>query len=103
MMKQTTSQDSQASPSPAAQRLAKHMTEGGFIVILALSVLILFSLLTHEAQDATMNAAGQVGEFIAVVFYTTFGYCAYLLPIFIFYLAGSLLLEHRTFLSLIHI
>ena len=101
MMKQTTSQDSQASPSPAAQRLTKHMTEGGFIVILALSVLILFSLLTHESQDATMNAAGQVGEFIAVLFYTTFGYCAYLLPIFIFYLAGSLLLEHRTF-SMIH-
>lgn len=100
MMKQTESQDSQASPSLATQRLIKHITEGGFIVILAISVLILFSLLTHEAHDATVNAAGQVGEFIAVSLYTLFGYCSYLLPVFIFYLAGTLLLEHRSFASI---
>ena len=100
MMKQTPSRDLQTSQSPAAQRLAKHMTEGGFIVILALSVLLFCSLLTHEAHDATLNAGGQVGEFIAIVFYKTFGYCAYWLPIFIFYLAGSLLLEHRAFSSI---
>ncbi len=101
MIKQNRSRESEPSQSTAAQRLTKHMTEGGFILILALAVLVLFSLLTHTAQDETVNAGGKVGEFIATTFYQVFGYCSYLLPIFIFYLAGSLLLEHRA-LSVLH-
>lgn len=89
-------------PQPASiPGLSKHMVEGGFIAVLAIAILIFFSLVTHQVNDATANAAGKVGEFIAIGFYTGFGYCAYLLPVFIFYLTGKLLLEHRS-LSGIH-
>lgn len=97
MIKQNSSREPQTTPITASQRLTKHMTEGGFILVLAVAVLILFSLVTHQAQNESVNAVGQVGEFIAIHFYKIFGYCSYLLPIFIFYLAGSLLLEHRAF------
>lgn len=100
MMKQTESRDPQSTAVNSAERLTKHMTEGGFIIILAVAILILCSLLTHQAEDATHNAGGQVGEWIAIGFYTAFGYCSYLLPVFIFYLSGSLLLEHLTVSSL---
>ncbi len=101
MIKQNRLRESDLSQSTSAQRLTKHVIEGGFILILALAVLVLFSLLTHTAQDKTVNAGGQVGEFIATSFFLLLGYGSYLLPIFIFYLAGSLLLEHRA-LSGIH-
>ena len=72
------------------------MIEGGFIVILAAAILIFCSLLTHQANNAAANAAGKVGEVIAIGFYAGFGYCAYFLPIVAFYLAGKFLLEHRS-------
>ena len=99
MIKQTQSIDVKAAHTLAASRLSKHMIEAGFITILAISVLIFFSLLTHQALDASVNAAGRVGDFIAVTFFTAFGYCSYLLPPFIFYLAAALLLEHRALAS----
>lgn len=101
MIKQNRLRNSDLPPSTSAQRLTKHVIEGGFILILALAVLVFFSLLTHTAQDKTVNAGGQVGEFIATSFFLLLGYGSYLLPIFIFYLVGSLLLEHRA-LSGIH-
>jgi S-DNA-T family DNA segregation ATPase FtsK/SpoIIIE len=100
MMKQTDTSDPQISPLTPAQRLTKHMTEGGFIVVLALAILILCSLLTHQATDPSQNAGGQVGDWIAIGLFAAFGYCSYLLPIFVFYLAGSLLLEHRAFATI---
>lgn len=102
MMKQNRSRETYLDPTTAARRLTKHMTEGGFILVLALAVLVLFSLLTHQAQDESVNAGGHVGEFIAKNFYMVFGYCSYLLPCFIFYLAGSLLLELRAFSGIHH-
>lgn len=89
-------QDSKNLQAASIQGLSKHMIEGGFIVILALAILIFCSLLTHQVNDTTANAAGKVGEFIAVGFYAGFGYGAYLLPIFMFYITGKLLLEHRS-------
>lgn len=100
MIKQNRTQASGVSPTLSAQRLTKHVIEGVFILILALAVLILVSLLTHTTQDDNLNAGGQVGDFIATLFYQAFGYGAYLLPIFIFYLVGSLLLEYRTLPSM---
>lgn len=100
MIKQTESSDLLTPPITPAQRFTKHVTEGGFIVILAMAVLLLCSLLTHQAHNPSANAGGQVGDFIATAFYTAFGYCSYLLPVFVFYLAGSLLLEHRAFSSI---
>ncbi len=105
MMKQNRSRDTNPSQSSPSQRLTKHLTEGGFILILALAVFVLFSLLTYQVDDTAAkksadmvrNAGGQVGECIATAFYVVFGYFSYFMPIFIFYLAGSLLLEHRTF------
>ncbi|PJD90598.1 MAG: cell division protein FtsK [Legionella sp.] len=108
-MKQNRSRDTTLSTSSPSQRLAKHMTEGGFILILAVALFVLFSLVTYQAHDTAVgkhgaefvgNAGGQVGESIAAAFYLVFGYFSYFMPIFIFYLAGSLLLEHRTFLGI---
>lgn len=68
MIKQNSSREPQATSVTASQRLTKHMTEGGFILVLAVAVLILFSLVTHQAQNESVNAVGQVGEFIAIHF-----------------------------------
>ncbi|MCR9192267.1 MAG: DNA translocase FtsK 4TM domain-containing protein [Gammaproteobacteria bacterium] len=105
MMKQNRSRESRLPASPSSQRLIKHMIEGGFILVLSLAVFVLFSLLTYQVGDivgngasaAVMNAGGQVGAWIATTFYSLFGYFSYFIPVFIFYFAGSLLLEHRAF------
>lgn len=100
MKKQTKLQDVLTPKTPPAQRLTKHLTEGGFIVTLAIAVFILFSLLTYQIDEtaATLeNAGGRVGVGIAHLFYTSFGYFSYAVPLFIFYLAAALLIEHRVF------
>ncbi|MDP3704791.1 MAG: DNA translocase FtsK 4TM domain-containing protein [Legionellaceae bacterium] len=88
--------------------LAKHITEGGFIITLTLALFIFLSLMTYRVTDpgwthmgqATSriaNAGGQVGAYIADASYWVFGYASYLLPIFMAYAAGIILMEHRTF------
>ena len=104
MRKQTKLQDVLTPKTPPAQRLTKHLTEGAFIVTLALAVFILASLLTYQIDETAVtreNAGGRVGLGIAYLFYTSFGYFSYAVPLFIFYLAAALLIEHRVF-AVIH-
>ena len=104
MRKQTKLQDVLTPKTPPAQRLTKHLTEGAFIVTLALAVFILVSLLTYQIDETVVtreNAGGRVGLGIAHLFYTSFGYFSYAVPLFIFYLAAALLIEHRVF-AVIH-
>ena len=104
MRKQTKLQDVLTPKTPPAQRLTKHLTEGAFIVKLALAVFILASLLTYQIDETAVtreNAGGRVGLGIAYLFYTSFGYFSYAVPLFIFYLAAALLIEHRVF-AVIH-
>lgn len=99
-MKQTKLRATTASDFTPSQRFAKHLTEGGFILVLAVALFIFFSLFSYQigdSKDAINNAGGQVGEFISNIFYKGFGYFAYVVPLFIVYLAGALLVEHRMF------
>ena len=88
--------------------IAKHMTEGGFIIALTLALFAFLSLMTYRVTDpgwthmgsATgriANAGGQVGAYIADALYWVFGYASYLLPMGMAYAAGIILMEHRTF------
>jgi len=91
--------------------LIKRCCEGGFIVIFTLALFILFSLITYHAADPSwsqhynaphpvLNAGGIVGAYIADGCYAIFGYCAYVLPLCIAYLAAIVLMDYRAKCSL---
>lgn len=88
---------------PSAQRLTKHLIEGGFILVLAVAVFMLFSLLTYTPAPSSMHnehSSGRVGFWMGYAFYQSFGYFSYAVPVFIFYIAGALLIEHRVVLTI---
>jgi DNA segregation ATPase FtsK/SpoIIIE, S-DNA-T family len=86
----------------------KHLLEGGFILILALSAFVFLSLVTYRTSDPgwldasftpsdITNAGGKIGAYISDLLYWIFGYAAFLLPIFFTYASGVILLEQRSF------
>jgi S-DNA-T family DNA segregation ATPase FtsK/SpoIIIE len=85
--------------------LIKRVSEGGFILILALAFFVLLSLETYQTADpgwfhgghamAIANAGGRVGAFLADTLYWLLGYVAYALPIAVAYLAWIILHDHR--------
>src|SRR3990167_2117163 len=87
--------------------LVKHILEGGFILILALSAFVFLALVSYKSSDPgwfntnhgreVVNAGGKFGAYVADLFYWFFGYAAFLLPIFITYASGVILLEQRSF------
>lgn len=105
MEKHKKEQEATAAKFDSSTFLKQHVIEGGFILILALSLLIFLSLMTYHLSDSTWlhpkpshiiaNAGGHVGAFIADTSYWIFGYASYVLPLFMLYSASILLLERR--------
>ena len=88
------------------QRMMQRFCEGGFILVLTLSLFILLSLWTYHASDPgwtkdhgatflVMNAGGHVGAYLADGFYLLFGYFSYTIPLYGSYLAAMLLVSER--------
>ncbi len=86
--------------------LSKHLAEGGFILVLAVALFIFLSLVTYQAVDPgwtplsktpvhAANAGGKVGVYLAWISYWVFGYVAYLIPLFMTYVAAVVLIERR--------
>ncbi|MDP3561672.1 MAG: DNA translocase FtsK 4TM domain-containing protein [Legionellaceae bacterium] len=109
MEKQKKEHEASVSKAASPNFLAKHVTEGGFILVLTLALFIFLSLMTYRASDPSWNnkiaqatgrianAGGQVGAYLADACYWFLGYASYLLPLFMTYIAGVILVEHRTF------
>lgn len=85
-------------------RLTQHVREGLFIVVNAVSIYLLLAFLTYHATDpgwshagtqlTVENAAGRVGAWLADVFYSAFGYFAYLFPFIFAYSAWVMFVRH---------
>lgn len=86
--------------------LSKHLAEGGFILVLAVALFIFLSLVTYQSVDPgwtplsktpvhAANAGGKVGVYLAWISYWVFGYVAYLIPLFMTYVAAVVLIERR--------
>lgn len=84
----------------------KHVSEGGFILVLTLALFIFLSLLTYHVSDydkqhafwlnkQVQNAGGQVGAYVSALFYFVFGYFSFAVPILLIYFATVLLIDHR--------
>lgn len=82
----------------------KRLTEGGFILILTLALFVFLSLSTYQISDPgwshasssgrhIINLGGTVGAYLADALYLFFGYCAYLIPVSLVYLAWFVLKE----------
>lgn len=76
--------------------LTKRISEGFFLLILTCSLLVLISLSTYDLPknsqslfnfgvNANINTSGQVGAFIASLFFLCFGYFSFLIPLFFIY------------------
>lgn len=112
MKKHKSMQDSVQNKLNSKNQLIMHLLEGGFILILGLSIFVFLSLLTYKTTDPGWfstgfsvkhdfaNAGGKIGAYLADLFYFIFGYAAYLLPIVITYGAGKILLENRNLFKL---
>jgi len=108
MGKQKREQETNVPKAPSSHFFAKHMTEGGFILVLTLALFVFLSLTTYRASDPGLthlgrvsnriaNAGGQVGAYLADGCYWVFGYASYLLPLFMTYAAVVILMEQRAF------
>jgi len=90
--------------------LIKRMSEGAFILVLAVTFFVLLSLVTYKPTDpgwfniitaksavlkSTHNAGGLVGSYLADTLYWLFGYFAYVLPLAFGYIAWVILHDHR--------
>ncbi|MCX7117184.1 MAG: DNA translocase FtsK 4TM domain-containing protein [Legionellales bacterium] len=86
--------------------VVKRISEGSFILVLTMAMLLLLSLVTQHANDPGWshthpsagpigNAGGYVGAYLADLLYATFGYFAYLLPVCVAYVAWMILKDHR--------
>lgn len=87
----------QNEPKTYSEMLVKKLREGSFILLLTMAFFILLSLLTYKATDPGFsrssvsldiaNATGKVGAYISDTLYLIFGYIAYLIPLYLVYLA----------------
>jgi S-DNA-T family DNA segregation ATPase FtsK/SpoIIIE len=90
--------------------LIKRMSEGAFILVLAVTFFVLLSLVTYQPTDpgwfnltlvkprganSILNAGGPVGAYLADTLYWLFGYLAYVLPLAFGYIAWVILDDHR--------
>lgn len=86
--------------------MIKRLSEGGFIFIFSVALFFFLSLSTYQISDpgwthsATSHAGihnlgGAVGAYIADALYLIFGYCAYLIPLSLVYIAYMVLKEIR--------
>jgi len=95
--------------NPAGEPLAtplsiRILTEGALIGLVAICLYLMLALITYSAGDpgwsrtgsggAIQNAAGPAGAWLSDVFYSLFGYMAYLFPLMIAYRAW-VVLKHR--------
>ncbi|MEE9452613.1 MAG: DNA translocase FtsK 4TM domain-containing protein, partial [Gammaproteobacteria bacterium] len=87
------------------ENTVKHLYEGVFIILLAMSVLTLLALFSFHPQDPAWsyvgshegisNLGGKFGAWYADIFLYGFGYLAYLFPLLSIYLAYLLLLRRN--------
>lgn len=70
-------------PNNASSPVKQHLREGLLIACSALAILFLLALVTYHHMDLhshSGNAAGRVGAWFARLFFSLFGYIAYLFP-----------------------
>lgn len=70
-------------PNNASSPVKQHLREGLLIACSALAILFLLALVTYHHLDLhghAGNAAGRVGAWFARIFFSLFGYMAYLFP-----------------------
>nr|WP_019530105.1 DNA translocase FtsK [Dasania marina] len=87
----------------AAEKFAPRLREGALIGVFAVFVYLLVALLTYNAADpgwsdtgsgqTITNRGGPTGAWLADVFYSLFGYMAYLFPLMLGYRASILFRE----------
>lgn len=113
MAKSQSGQQAGTQKTTMPEFITKRISEGSFILVLTTALFILLSLLTYHANDPgwshhtphasiIMNAGGQVGAYVSDGFYLIFGYLAYLLPIYVAYLAWVTLIDYRL-LHVVHV
>ena len=106
MAKNRTDKSAEAPKKALPLFVIKRISEGSFILVLTVALLVLLSLWTYQTNDPGWshahrnatgigNAGGQVGAYIADALYFTFGYFAYLLPLCFAYVAWMILREQR--------
>lgn len=106
MLKQRPNKKSSAPKKALPPLLVKRISEGSFILVLTLAMLVLLSLWTYHVRDPGWsrggplsggigNAGGQIGAYIADALYYSFGCLAYFIPICFAFFAGVILKDHR--------
>lgn len=88
-----------------SEHLVRGLMEGLVIGLIALSALLMLSLLTWSSKDPgwsqvvgdapVINAGGRVGAFFADVLFNLFGYLAYLFPLLVIWWALRVLRERH--------
>jgi S-DNA-T family DNA segregation ATPase FtsK/SpoIIIE len=110
MLKQRPNKKTKEPKKALSPLLLKRISEGSFILVLTMAMLVLLSLSTYHASDpgwsqsgpassGIANAGGQIGAYIADALYYAFGSLAYFLPICFAYFAGVILHDHRALRS----
>lgn len=77
-------------PSSFSSTLWRRLQEGGFILLSALAIFLFVSLITYNevdpgwskitSQKIISNQAGKAGAWFSDLFFTLFGYLAYMFP-----------------------
>lgn len=103
-MKTNNSANDSAGDSLAMPLSMRILTEGALIGLVAVCLYLMLALISYSAADpgwsrtgsggAIQNAAGPAGAWLSDVFYSLFGYMAYLFPVMIAYRAW-VVLKHR--------
>jgi S-DNA-T family DNA segregation ATPase FtsK/SpoIIIE len=91
-------------PEVVSTQLIRHLREGALVLLIAVSLFVLFALLSYEPADPgwshtgagrpVANSGGVVGAWLADLLFYLFGYLAYLVPWMVGY-SGWLLFQGR--------